>query len=239
MISQSKSSIKMAMHQPNFIPWLGYFYKIYACDIFIYLDAVQYPRGQSYAARNRIKTPNGVSFLTVPVRITKGSGGKVKYTEVEFAEQNWRGKQIKTLTMNYKRAPFFPEIIPLVRAPIESATSLVELNIGLIEGIANYLKIDTKRIRLSEILTSFGQKTDLIVDICQAVGANIYLSGTGGGRDYNDEKLLARNGITLAYSDFIHPVYSQLWSEFTPGLSILDLLFNHGPASRKILVLRD
>ena len=238
-MNPSKSSIKMAMHQPNYIPWLGYFYKIYACDIFIYLDTVQYPRGQSYAARNRIKTPNGVSFLTIPVRITKGTGGKVKYSEVEFAEQNWRDKQIKTLNMNYKRTPFYSEIIPLVQASIETATSLIELNIGLIEGIANYLKIDTKRLRLSEILTSYGQKTDLIVDICKAVGADIYLSGTGGGRDYNDEKLLARNGITLAYSDFIHPVYSQLWGEFTPGLSILDLLFNHGHASRKILIQRD
>jgi hypothetical protein len=226
----------MAMHQANYIPWLGYFYKMLQCDIFIYLDVVQYPRGRNFSARNRIKTPNGPVFLTIPLSIPKGMDKKVSYIEIEFVDEKWKDKHKKSLLLNYKKSPFFDKIFQLYENTIAGKKRLIDVNIGLIETIADYLNISTKRIRLSEILNSYGQKTDLIIDICKRVRSNNYLSGTGGGKEYNDEIKLNKNGIKLIYSDFCHPEYNQLWGDFLPNLSILDLLFNHGKESRNILL---
>lgn len=225
----------VAIHQPNYIPYLGYFYKMAKCDIFVFLDEVQYPRGHSFASRNRIKTPNCVIFITIPVRIPEGFKGKVKYNQVKFAHQKWKKKHLKTLEMNYKRARYFDEIFDIYKTQVIKVSNFVDLNINLIKAFANYLEIDTKTIRLSEILTDFGQKTQLIIDICKKLNCNQYLSGTGGGKDYNDVKMLNDNGIELIYSDFVHPQYPQLWGKFQPNLSIIDLLFNCGIESKKIL----
>lgn len=226
----------LSMHQPNYIPYLGYFYKIAKSDVFVYLDAVQYPRGQSFAARNKIKTPNGVAYLTIPVSIPGGRKGKAKYTEVEFADNKWIDKHLKTIQTSYKKAAHFNEIYPMLEKELKSYDRFVDLNIGLIERISNYLKIKTERVRLSEILEDFGQKTQLIIDLCNKMDADTYLSGTGGGKEYNDERMLNDNNISLQYSNFEHPEYSQLWGEFQPYLSIIDLLFNYGPESRNILL---
>ena len=225
----------MAMHQPNYIPWLGYFHKMAHCNIFVYLDTVQYPRGQSFSPRNRIKTPNGITFLTIPLRHPSGREGKVTYREMEFAGEQWKQKHLKAVELNYKRAPYFEEIFELYRQQLDRHHHFVELNIGLIETFADYLGISCERVRLSRILTEFGHKTQLIVDICRAVEANVYLSGTGGGEDYNDEVYLQANGIELRYNRFEHPVYPQLWGEFAPNLSILDVLFNCGAQARGFL----
>ncbi len=226
----------LAMHQPNYLPWLGYFYKMAHCDVFVYLDAVQFPRGQSFAARNRIKTPNGVTFLTIPLRHPKGREGKFTYLEVEFADDKWKAKHLKTVELSYKRAPFFKEIYPLYREQLLAHASFVELTIGLIETFANYLDIRSQRIRLSRLLSQFGQKSQLIVDLCQATGATVYLSGTGGGKIYNDEQFLNQHGIQLIYSDFQHPTYPQLWGDFVPSLAVLDVLFNCGRDTRRFLL---
>ncbi len=225
----------MAMHQANYIPWIGYFYKMIRCDMFVYLDDVQYPRGQSFAARNRIKTPNGPAFLTIPVSLPKGRKGKASYMEATFSDRKWKEKHLKTVTLSYKKAPYFDEIFAIYEQNLKQYERLLELNIALIESFADYLKISSERRRLSELLEQHGQKTDLIVDICGAVNADHYLSGTGGGKDYNDEQQLAANGITLIYSDFVHPQYTQLWGTFVSHLSILDLLFNEGPNSKAII----
>lgn len=234
--SISKTDQKIiAIHQPNYIPWLGYFYKMAKCDIFVYLDTVQFPRGQSFAARNRIKTHNGTTWLTIPTSIPSGQKGKATYREVSIAGNKWKRKHLKTIEMNYKKAPYFEEIFEIYKKRIEEDLSLTDLNIQLIEGFADYLKITSKRILLSELLGHFGEKTQLIVDICKALHGNTYLSGTGGGKDYNDESLLNDQGIALQYSTFKHPEYPQLWDGFEHHLSIIDLLMNCGPQSREIL----
>jgi hypothetical protein len=226
----------VAIHQPNYIPWPGYFHKLAACDAFVYLDAVQYPRGQSFAPRNRIKTPNGVTFLTIPVSVPKGTEGKASYLEVEFADEKWRKKHLATVEQSYGRAPHFDEVYPLYERGLDEGETFVHLNIGLIEAFASYLGIETRRVRLSELLPSFGQKTELIVDVCRALDADAYLSGSGGGRDYTDEALLKEHGIELRYDEFESPEYPQLWGDFEPNLSVLDLLLNCGPASRELVL---
>lgn len=223
------------MHQPNYIPWIGYFYKMMKSDIFVYLDAVQYPRGRSFAARNRIKTPNGPVFLTIPVSVPKGKDGKVSYREIQFSSEAWHEKHLKTLAMNYKKAPYFEEIYIMLENEVIKDHSFVEMNMALLNTIADYLQIDTEFVLLSELLREHGQKTDLIIDLCNKLGVDTYLSGTGGGKSYNDEEKLNGHGINLIYSDFKHPEYRQLWGGFEPHLSIVDLLFNHGKDSIQIM----
>jgi hypothetical protein len=138
--------------------------------------------------------------------------------------------------MSYRKCSYFAEIYPIYAKQLEINTNLVDLNINLINEICIYLKIKTTRLRLSQILSNYGKKTELIIDIAEEIKGDIYLSGTGGGYDYNDEQKLMDKNIKLIYSDFSHPVYNQLWGEFEYNLSILDLLFNCGPESHKILL---
>jgi hypothetical protein len=226
----------VAIHQPNYIPWPGYFHKMSKCDVFVYLDAVQYPRGQSFASRNRIKTPSGPVFLTIPVSVPKGTDGKASYLDVEFADDRWKKKHLRTIEQSYRRASYFDDVYALFGQELERRHSFVELNIGLVDAISSYLGIETTCVRLSETVPSFGEKTQLIVDVCRALDATVYLSGAGGGRSYNDERLLNDNGIDLQYDEYTYPEHAQLWGTFEPNLSILDLLFNCGPGSRALVV---
>jgi len=225
----------VAMHQPNYIPYLGYFCKMKKCDCFVYLDAVQYPRGRSFAARNRIKTSTGVAFLTVPVSVPSGKEGKFRYSEIEFANDEWKSRHLKTIDRNYRRAAHFAEVFPLYEYALQNSPSLVELNIALIEAFSVYLGIAASRVRLSHVLNCFGRKNRLIIDICRALEADTYISGTGGGRDYNDEELLASEGIRLEYAEFTAREYGQLWGEFVPNLSVVDALFNVGKRTTELL----
>jgi hypothetical protein len=224
-----------AVHQPNYIPWLGYFHKIANSDVFVILDQVQYPRGRSFSSRNRIKTSNGAAYLTIPVSVPSGNEGRADYTEVTFADQKWRTKHLKSVELAYKRAPFFDEVFELYQPVLGRHDSLVELNLALIRAVMDYLSVGTELVMLSDLAIDDKAKTDLIVDIGMEVGANVYLSGTGGGRDYNDEELLGRKGINLAYSTYETVEYSQLWGDFEPDLSVLDTLFNCGPSTSEFL----
>jgi hypothetical protein len=224
------------MHQPNYLPWLGYFYKMAEVDVFVYLDVVQIPRGRSFAARNVIKTSQGPRYLTVPLASLPGRHGKIRYTEARFADAAWKKKHLTSLRLNYARAPFFDDIYPILEQEIRASQNLLGLNVGLIEALAQYLEIGTRRLRLSQALDEWGQKTQLVVDICQSLGASVYVSGRGGGRDYNDDALMNQHGIELRYSSFRHPLYPQLWGDFEYNLTTVDLLFNCGKESREILV---
>lgn len=236
MADVNPSETVFVMHQPNYLPWLGFFYKMAHTDVFVYLDDVQVPRGQSYANRNQVKTPQGVTWLTVPLSIPSGQEGKALYTEVSFADESWKKDHLKTLKFNYARSGHFDEVFEMYREIVEPASDFVDMNIALVEAFAEYLSIDTEGIRQSDLGEGFGQKNQLIIELADEISANVYLSGTGGGETYNDPELLAEHGIELRYSDFEHPTYEQLWDEFEPHLSIVDLLFNHGPESREILL---
>lgn len=236
MSDASTRTTVFAMHQPNYLPWLGFFYKLARSDVFVLLDHVQVPRGQSFAARNRVKTPQGLTWLTVPLSIPSGQEGKALYTEVSFADESWKKDHLKTLKFNYARADHFDEIFETYREIVEPATDFVEMNVALIGAFADYLGIRSERVRQSRLGDEFGQRNQLIIELADEVGADVYLSGTGGGRSYNDPEVLGENGIELRYSNFEHPRYEQLWNDFESHLSIVDLLFNHGPDSRKILL---
>ncbi|MCG3173136.1 MAG: hypothetical protein GMKNLPBB_01314 [Myxococcota bacterium] len=217
---------KVAIVQSNYIPWKGYFDLIAAADEFILYDDMQYTR-RDWRNRNQIKTPQGVQWLTVPVLVKGKYHQKIRDTEIDgtgWAEAHWR-----SLEMNYKRAPHFPEIAawvePLYR---ESHTLLTRLNRRFIEAICQYLGIRTRITNSWDYTLSEG-KTERLADLCRQAGGDEYISGPSA-RDYIDERVFAERGLRLTWFDYDgYPEYPQLWGEFVHGVSILDLLFNCGP----------
>jgi hypothetical protein len=224
----------VAIHQPNFLPWLGYFYKIAKCDVFVLLDNVQYVKN-SFINRNKIKTPQGAQWLTVPVKIKGRFGQLIKDVEINNT-MDWRKKHLRTLEMNYKRAKYFEPVFRGVEAIYFARDwqNLCELNIEILKWVVSLLGIEKRLMRASELNVK-GEGTQLLINIVKEVGGNTYLSGFGGAK-YQEEELFKEVGIKLQYYDFTHPVYPQLWSGFVPNLSIIDLLFNCGPESLSIIL---
>ena len=225
-----------AIHQPNYIPWLGYFFKISQADKFVFLDTVAYSHG-SYVNRNCVKTPNGAAWLTVPTRRSGRFGQLICETETNNIRQ-WTGRHMATLRSNYGRASYFEEILALLephyRVVTDDGRSLADFNIGVICSIATYLGFGTHFTRASELNVS-GHKTDLLVDICRAVGANQYLAGAGG-KSYQDDTKFEDAGIAPIYSNFSQRPYPQLFGEFIGDLSVVDVLMNCGyPGTRRLL----
>ena len=222
----------VSIHQPNFLPWAGYFYKVAESDVFVFLDTVQYSKN-SLINRNRIKTPQGPLWLTVPVSYRHPQS--IREVEINNAA-DWRKKHLKTLEMNYRKSPCFEEIYPGIADVYRSEDwrNLSRLNIRLASHVLEYLEIPTRTVIASNLAVS-GKSTELLVNIIKKLGGDTYLSGFGGAK-YQDEDLFTRDGIELRYYDFKSPVYPQPWGEFEANLSIIDLLFNCGKESRKILL---
>ena len=215
----------VSIHQPNYIPWIGYFYKIRKSDIFVFLDDVQYIR-RGFINRNRIKTHQGVSWLTVPV----DSKGKYEsnINEIEIRDDlNWKENHLRNIEMNYKRSDYFNDFFDIYKdCLMKNNDKLSELNIDIIKTICKLLNIKTE-IVLSSELNIKETSTERLISICKLVGANKYLSGSGGSK-YQDEKKFEDNSIELVYSDFHEKQYKQLWGDFTGSLSVIDYIFNCG-----------
>jgi hypothetical protein len=226
--------VVVAIHQPNFLPWLGYFYKLAKSNIFVLLDNVQYTKN-SFINRNKIKTPQGAQWLTVPVKIKGRFGQLIKDVEINNTV-DWRRKHLKTLEMNYKRARFFEMVLQGLEAVYfaHDWQNLCEFNVRLLEWVLSMLGMKKRLVRAAE-LNAQGEGTQLLINIVKEVGGNIYLSGFGGAK-YQEEELFKGAGVKLKYYDFEHPVYPQLWSGFVANLSIIDLLFNCGPESLDIIL---
>ena len=220
----------VAIHQPNYLPWLGYFHKIYCSDTFVFLDSVQFPKGQ-LVNKNRIKTANGELLLTVPVLTKKRFGQNINEVRIDN-HINWRKKHWKSILLNYKNALFFQDHSKFFETVYERNWSILsDLNIYLIENITKLMGMKCEFARSSEMDVS-GEGTELIINICKAVGGNTYLSGTGA-REYMKEAMLTENGLNLRYQEFKHPRYRQLFGDFLPNISIIDLMFNEGPNSQR------
>lgn len=216
-----------AIHQPNYIPWLGYFFKIANVDKFIFLDTVAYSRG-SFTNRNLIKTRTGPLWLTIPVLTSGRFGQSIAEVSTDNA-LGWARRHITTLRNSYAKAPYFNEIFYLLEPCYgigAEQISLADFNIGIITTIAAYLGLNTQFIRASELDVS-GCRTNLIIDICHVIGATTYLAGTGG-RSYQSDAEFECAGITSLYSSFSQPTYPQLFGQFIENLSIVDALMNCG-----------
>jgi hypothetical protein len=224
----------IAIHQPNFIPWLGYFYKIAKADTFVILDDVQYTKN-SFINRNKIKTPNGSMWLTVPVITSEKFGQKINEVEIKDPIKT-SNKILNTVKANYSRSEYFKLFFPEFESIINKYhISLSILNSELIQWVCKILDINTRILYSSKLPANHNEGTFRLVDICKLTGATIYLSGFGGNK-YQDENIFRENKISLNISDFNHPVYKQLWGNFESNLSVIDLIFNSGPKSRSILL---
>lgn len=224
---------RVAIMQPTYLPWSGYFGLMQSVDLFIFLDTVQFAH-RSWQQRNQIKTANGPMWLTVPVR-TKGRREQ-RIADVEIEESgNFGARHHKSIEFNYEKAPFFEsvatEFLPLLKVPRQK---LCELNIEAILSMKEMLDISTPVLCSSE-LDGNGAKADLLASLCREVDATEYISPPGS-RDYLEASdAFEKLDIPVRYFDFDHPVYPQLFGEFLPFMSCLDMLFNCGGESRHLV----
>lgn len=223
-------------HQPNFLPYPGFFHKIALSDIFVMVDNVQFvKRGPfGWQHRNRIRTGKTTQWLTVPVK-TKGRFHQ-KIHEVEIDNQlSWGRKHWRSIKHAYGQKPFFKLHSGFFEEICHRPWGkLSDLNIAIIQHCIQILNLNMG-IRLASELNITGQGTQLIVALCRAFKAKDYLSGLHG-RDYLDMALLKQSGIRIHFQEYVQPVYTQHGhSDFIPDLAILDLLFNCGPESAQMI----
>lgn len=231
------SNMIVSIHQPHYLPWLGYFDKIRESDIFVFLDNVQY-KHREYQNRNKIRTKDGWMWLTVPV-ITKGLRDQAVRDVKIDNERIWQERHWRSMAACYGNSGFFGDHFSFFEEVYTKTkwTRLVDLNVCIIKYILEVLGIDTPLHFESEIGTST-KSTERIIEICKKVGADTYLSGSGG-RSYMEEERFAQEGIELRYQSFNHPVYTQCFARdkgyFIPNMAAVDLLFNEGRKSTEIL----
>ena len=227
--------MRIAIAQPTYLPWLGYFDLLDQVDKFVLLDTVQFEK-QSWQQRNRIKTPTGLLWLTVPV-VFRGRLGQrildVKIREMEF----WRD-HLRAVELNYRRAPFFDKYYPALSELLRSASSdlrLAELTTGLLRWLGEVLGITTPVVKSSELPVD-GKRTHLLAEICSLMGATTYVSPLGSA-DYllNELAILTGKDVEVVFQHYEHPSYHQLFPPFQSHASVLDLLFNEGENSLPII----
>jgi WbqC-like protein family len=222
----------IAILQPGYLPWLGFFEQMCRADVFVYYDDVQYDK-HGWRNRNRIKTPQGPLWLTVPAR-HRGLGFP-RILDVEIDNRRpWARKHVASIRYAYARAPYVEQYM----RPIDDVLSrgwkrLVDLDVTLAGVMAAMFGIAPRVVRSSE-LGIHGERSDRLLRICQHFAAATYLSGDAA-RDYLDVALFERHRIAVEWQQFTHPVYPQQHGEFIPYLSALDLLLNCGPESRRVL----
>lgn len=226
----------VSVHQPHYLPWLGYFDKITKSDCFVFLDNVQYKR-REYQNRNKIRTRDGWAWLTVPV-VSSGLRNQLICDVRIDNDSRWQERHRRSLEVSYGKAEFFRSYASFLEEVYTQRTweRLIDLNVCVIRYILKELAIDTPLYFESDIGTR-EKGTQRIIEICRDLKADTYLSGTGG-RAYLEEERFAQEGIDLRYQTFQHPVYSQRFAgdeSFVPNMAAIDLLFNEGPGSREIL----
>ena len=224
--------MRLTAHQPQYLPYLGHIAKIADADMFCLFDAAQMTK-KDFVTRNRIKTANGVIWLSVPCENKGHFGKRICDTEVNNGV-DWRNKHAKSIEMAYKKAPYFNEYWPffedLYSRPWEFICDLDEYTL---KWLLDTLGVKVKFVKASDY-DFRGYKSDLVLDMCKTLGATEYVFGALG-RDYCDEDSFKAAGIKIEFQDYVHPIYTQLHGDFTPYCSVLDLLMMEGQNSLAII----
>lgn len=231
---EENSRMKIAISQPAYLPWLGYFDLMDQVDTFVLLDSVQFEK-QSWQQRNRIKTPSGLQWLTVPV-VFRGHFGQ-RIQDVEIRDPEFSRKHLRAVELNYRRAPFFRPYFSEFAEILQdsSGLSLLELNQRLILWFCRVLGVRTEILRSSE-LNGKGKRSDLLVSLCRLLGAKTYLSPLGSAVYLTEDiSRFLDAGIEVEFQHYEHPEYRQLFPPFQSHASVLDLIFNEGEASSSIV----
>ena len=214
---------KIAIHQPNYIPWVGFFYKIYHSDTFVFHDDIQFSKRGMHNF-HYIKTDKGPLRLKIPVNFSHGD----KINEVTIQNDlNWRERHLSLIKQHYTKAPYFNEVFADIEDMLSTTyTLLIDLNISIIKFICRKLHMQTEFVLASNFgITS--RKEQKIIDLCNSLNADIYYSGTGAKAYQNDSTFIMAN-IKLEYSDYEPFEYEQQYTGFQSNVSIIDFLMNCG-----------
>lgn len=218
----------LAVLQPGYLPWLGFFDQLRRSDVFVYYDDVQFDK-QGWRNRNRIKTSQGVRWLTVPVSHKGGLAQKILDVEIDHATP-WAKKHMASLYQSYAQAAYSGNYLPSLERVLGGRWKyLVDLDMAVVELMRGWLGVDTPIYRSSQLGIG-GARNQRLLNLCKHFGATVYLSGNAA-KSYLDVELFADQGITVHWQDYAHPTYRQLHGEFVPYLSALDMLLNMGQAS--------
>ena len=217
----------ISIHQPNYIPWIGYFHKIAHSDVFVVFDDIQFPRGKDFIFRNKIKTENGAKWLSIPIK------NRSEFVSIKNAEVNndieWNKKHINSIYSNYHKTEFFENYFKKIESIIDKKWKLlIDLNLEINKTILDLLKINTKIVRSSD-LNIKESGTMKVLKIIQKFNGDVYLTGWGpGSRRYIEGKEMrfSESGVDIKLQKITIPQYKQYFDDFVPNLSILDILFN-------------
>ena len=228
-----ENPIILSAHQPVYLPWLGLIHKIALADIFCVFDIVQYQR-KDFNNRNKIKTSAGPIWLTVPVK----SSGRLNsiITDIEIINDGWHKKHLKSIELNYKKTPYFEQYFHGLKKILDTPYQyLVDLNFDILVYVLKVLDVNTKIVKASDF-SFVGTKSELVLDMCIQLNADIYIFGENG-KDYADIDAFTSAGMSPYFQSYNHPVYNQIKGKFMPYMNIFDLLFNEGQNSKNIFML--
>ncbi len=220
------------IHQPDFLPWLGFFDRLLKSDLYIVLDHVQFAR-RGWTHRDSIKTSNGASWVTLSIQ---KAARDIAINEVQLMpDAAWRQNNLNLIRQNYQKAPFFADLFPkLEELYTRGDEKMADMNVASLDLLEDLLDIHTPRM-ISSNMDPQGASTEMLVDLLKKAGVTRYLSGQGA-RAYMDEKLFEDAGIEVVWQNFTHPVYPQLHGPFLPMLSSIDAIFNCGAEGTKSLL---
>ena len=225
--------MKLAILQPGYLPWLGFFEQMARTDLFVYYNDVQYTR-KDWRNRNRVKTTGGATWLTVPVRKTPRDT-PINHVEVCYRDP-WPDKHLRTIELAYKKARHFQPFFSQLTAVLTRRFALLqELNAALVDLCRSFLDISTPIAWSSDLHIDVRDKNDRILKICQSHGADLLYDGKSS-RTFLDTEFFARHGVRVMFQHYRHTPYRQLWRDFVPFLSAVDLIMNTGPRAKEILL---
>ena len=228
----------VAIHQPHFLPWLGYLDRMARADVFVVLDHVQFER-RNYQNRSMIRMAGEARWLTVPV-VQRSQKERIVDKLVDNrpdSSRGWGANHYATLRHAYREAPFFGQYAPALKQILESHWEhLVDLNLANLQFLRQAFGIRTRLVRSSQLGGVDAAKCELILQLCKTLGADTLLAGLGGSRKYLDPRAFEAAGVRIVHHAFEHPAYPQCGAQpFIAGLAAIDLLFNSGPRSSELL----
>ena len=235
MTSSHKNKKKVAILQSNYIPWKGYFDLINLVDEFVIYDDVQYTKND-WRNRNKIKTPKGLLWLSIPVETSGRLTNTRLIRETKIVQKNWNKKHWNSILLNYSKAGYFPDYKDIFEELYLNCNSeyLSEINFSLLKGINSLLGIKTRLSQSNEYDLSGGQ-TERLLSICKKLNADEYISGPAA-RNYIKESFFEQENIKLTWMDYSgYPEYNQMYPPFEHSVSIIDLIFNEGPNCKKFM----
>jgi hypothetical protein len=227
--------MKVTIHQPEHLPWLGLFHKINLADVYVILDNVQY-RKNYFQNRNKIRVPGGYCWLTVPVK--NEFGKHIKDVLIDNSNKRWKKKYWGSIYFSCKKAPFFDKYSEFIKSILEQEWAYIcELNIAIITKFLKFLNLNPLIVKASDLGVE-GKGAELLLNICRKLEAKVYISGISG-REYLNIESFKEAGIEVIFQEFRHPIYQQLYQPFIPCMSITDLLFNYGNKSIEVINGKD